>query len=53
MGYKEDVQALRLMKAFASIKDPEVRRRIVDQVEAMISQPPAGPEKPDTQRPAR
>lgn len=36
MGIREDLQALRLLRAFLKIRDPNTRHRIVDLVEARI-----------------
>lgn len=36
MGIREDLQALRLLRAFTKIGDPDVRRQIVDFVEAKV-----------------
>ncbi len=43
MGYLEDLQALRLIKAFLKIEDAAVRRRIVEYVEAQV--PPQRPRR--------
>lgn len=36
MGTHEDLQTLRLLKAFIKITDPDVRRWIMDYVEAQV-----------------
>jgi hypothetical protein len=47
MGTREDIEMLRLLRAFAKIKDPPKRREIIAMAEALSKS------DPDTKHPSR